>query len=253
MSGQFSIIIICRNEASNIEAAVSSILALSDDIVVYDSGSTDGTLEILRQLPVRLEKGDWQGFGPTRQTAVQRSRHDWVLIIDADEVVSPELAEELKRWNVPATPTAYSIQLRNHIGPVHLCYGTWGHDFRVRLYNRHLVSWSDARVHEKLIIPEGMPVQPLRHTIRHNTARSMSELAKKLDHYATLTAMEYHRQGKMSTWIKRNLGPMFAFIKSYFLKLGFLDGGMGYRLSMAIARYTRKKYYRLHQLSASAA
>jgi glycosyltransferase involved in cell wall biosynthesis len=252
MSFQFSIIIICRNEAANIEAALNSILLLSDDVVVYDSGSTDGTLELLQKFPIRLVTGPWEGFGSTRQKAALLSKYDWVLIVDADEVVSPQLATELAEWKAPNTPTAYSIQLHNHIGAVHLCHGTWGHDFRVRLYNRHQARWSDARVHEKLILPEGMAIIPLHYTIRHNTARNMDELAKKLDRYATLTAEEYYRQGKRSTWIKRNLGPLFAFIKSFFLKLGFLDGSAGYHLAHTIARYTRSKYYRLHRLEQSA-
>lgn len=251
MIAQFSIIIICRNEARNIEAAVSSILSLSDDVVIYDSGSTDGTLDIVRKLPVRLETGAWQGFGPTRQLAAQCARHDWVLVVDADEVVLPELAAELGRWQAPAAPTAYSIQLHNHIGAVCLRHGTWGHDFRVRLYNRHHAHWSDARVHEKLLLATGTRTERLQHTIRHNTARSMEELAQKLDRYATLTAGEYRRIGKKSTWIKRNLGPLFAFIKSFFLKLGFLDGRAGYQLAQAIARYTRQKYVRLHRLQGS--
>src|SRR5215212_3926227 len=96
MSFQFSIIIICKNEREQIAQAISSVYSLSDDIVVYDSGSTDGTLESVKKFPVQLYTGVWEGYGKTRQKAVQLSKYDWVFIVDADEVVSDELVEELK-------------------------------------------------------------------------------------------------------------------------------------------------------------
>jgi glycosyltransferase involved in cell wall biosynthesis len=245
MSFQFSIIIICRNEATNIGHTLKSILSLSNDIVVYDSGSTDGTIDILEKFPVRLYRGDWEGFGPTRQKPVELSRHNWVLIVDADEVLTPALAEELKTMNPGTENTAYSVQLENHIGSRHIRYGSWGQDFRVRLYNKNQLRWNDSIVHEKLIVPATVQLIRLKHTIKHYTARNMGQLSEKLNRYALLTADQYRRQGKRSTWIKRNIGPVFAFIKTYFLKLGFLDGKEGYRLALVLANYTALKYRRL--------
>lgn len=248
MSVQFSIVIICRNEAAHIGQTISSLLPLHADIVVYDSGSTDGTLELLQQLPVRLHAGPWLGFGRTRQKAAELARHDWVLIVDADEELTPGLAQELQQLDPPSERTVYSVRLLNHIGATHVRHGSWGHDHRVRLYNKRSIRWNDDQVHEKLLLPPGTQVVPLQHPMVHYTARSMQVLNQKLDQYALLTASQYHAYGKRSTWLKRNAGPLFAFAKSYLLKLGLLDGRTGWNLASALAGYTARKYKKLYEL-----
>ena len=248
MSFQFSIIIICKNEEHNIGQCLRSVHDLSDDIVVYDSGSTDSTVSILRQFPVQLHTGVWSGFGPTRQKAVDLAKHDWVLVVDADEVVSDGLRAWLQQLTPPAPDTAFRIRLKNHLGQRLVKWGAWGHDYRVRLYHKASVRWNELIVHERLVIPEHTRLINIHASLEHYTARSFTSLAQKMKQYALLTARQYHSQGKTSGWLKRSLGPGFAFFKSYIIKLGFLDGITGFHLASIISDYTLLKYEKLQEM-----
>ena len=248
MSFQFSIVIICKDEAGHIGQTLRSIHSLSDDIIAYDTGSTDGTIEVLEKFPVRFHHGPWEGFGKARQKAVQFSRYDWVFIIDADEIVTNALAEELKQLKLEDEKIVFRILLQNHLGSRHIKWGIWGNDFRIRLYNKKIVGWNELIVHEELIIPGHITVKKLNNPILHFTAEDISELTFKMHHYALLTAEQYYLNGKRARWIKRIFGPLFAFIKSYFLKYGFLDGKSGFDIARIIAGYTFLKYKRLHEL-----
>lgn len=248
MSFQFSITIICKNAAGFIERTVNSVSGLSDDVVVYDSGSTDQTIELLKAMPVQLYEGPWEGFGKTRQKAAELARYPWVLVIDADEIVSPALGRELKSLDPQSDQIAYSIELKNHLGEERIKWGSWGYDFRIRLYNRNFVRWNDAMVHEKPVLSTGVQIQKLKYPVLHYTARTKKELWDKMHHYALLTAAQYHLNGKKASWIKRSSGPLFAFLKSFFFKFGFMDGKGGFDVASIIARYTYLKYHRLHEL-----
>lgn len=247
-ASNFSVIVICKNEVQTIERTIQSVLSLTDDIVVYDSGSTDGTVELLRKFPVRLHQGCWDGFGRTRQKAVELSKHNWVLIVDADEVVSEELKKEIQQLDFSNEKMAHSIQLINFIGDKKISYGSLRNDFRIRLYNKNQLKWNDASVHEKLIVPSSITVKKLTGVIEHYTAKNFEHLSAKLKLYAALTAEEYHKKKKKSTWLKRNFAGSFAFIKSYVFNFGFLDGRAGYQLAKILSNYTRLKYQHLYQL-----
>ena len=244
----FSIIIICKNEEHNIERCLDSIVSLSDDIVVYDSGSTDKTLELVKKYPVKLFTGNWEGFGKTRQKAVELSKNNWVLIVDADEVVSEKLKEELLSLPLDNNNIAYRIHLKNHLGNQYIKWGVWGNDFRIRLYNKNIIRWNEDTVHEKLLLPKNIVLLKLDNTIHHHTAKNFEQFSQKMNQYALLTAEKYFRQGKRSTLINRAFSSFFTFLKGYIFKLGFLDGSNGYRLAKIIAQYTSLKYKRLHEL-----
>lgn len=243
----FSIVIICKNEKDSIARTLESVQALSDDIVVYDSGSTDGTIEIVKSFDVKLHTGPWLGFGATRQQAALLSKYDWVLVVDGDEVVTPALGKELLSLQLINPEEAYRIELYNHLGTRRIRYGTWGKDFRIRLYHKDRMAWTPKIVHETL---EGSAARfiDLEHPILHYTASSFAALTRKMNAYAKLTGEQYYRSGKKSSLLKRSFGPIFTFLKSYVLKLGFLDGAAGYRLASLLARYTQQKYAHLHRL-----
>jgi glycosyltransferase involved in cell wall biosynthesis len=249
MKHNLSITIICKNEVESIGHALESVMSLSDDIVVYDSGSTDGTLELLRHFPVRVFTGDWNGFGKNRQKAVELTRHPWILVLDADERLSKELVNEIQGLELSDDNKAYRVRLCNHMGDQYIRFGDWGNDFRLRLYHKEKVRWNDSIVHEKLVLPAGIQVIDLKGTVRHQTVTGVDELSSKLVNYAQLTALQYHRQGRKSTWVKRHIGPVFTFLKNYFFLLGFLDGRNGYVIAKVLAFYTFVKYTRLLEIS----
>jgi glycosyltransferase involved in cell wall biosynthesis len=248
MKLDLSVIIICKNEVESIGHTLQSVITLSDDIVVLDTGSTDGTLDVLRRFPVQINCSNWEGFGRSRQKAVDLAKYNWVLIIDSDEQLSPELEQEIRGLQLDDKHVCYRVRLKNHLGQQYIRYGDWGNDYRIRLYNRNVMRWNESIVHEKLIVPEQVRQTKLKGTLFHQTARSVDELAIKMVHYGLLTAEQYFSRGKRSTWIKRHLGPAYTFVKNYIFLLGFLDGRNGYVIARVISFYTFLKYTRLHEM-----
>jgi glycosyltransferase involved in cell wall biosynthesis len=248
MNKQFSIVIICKNEKGNIERVLHSIMDITDDVVVYDSGSTDGTVEALQQFGVRVEQGPWMGFGRTKGHAVSLTAHDWVLCLDADEALDEELQQSLKALTFGDNNTVYQLRFKNLLGHKHLKWGEWGGDKHIRLFNRQVVKWDDAIIHESLQIPPAAKVVTLKGNVLHRTMRDTVEYSQKMVNYALLNAEKYHRQGKKATVLKRFLAPLFSFLKHYIFQLGFLDGWEGLLSARMTAFYTFLKYARLHEL-----
>ncbi len=244
----FSVVIVCKNEAPVIGLTLQSLQGLTDDMVVYDNGSTDGTQEIVKSFAAKLTEGSWEGFGKTKGRALSLARHDWVLFLDADEAVDPELYDSLQQWQAPSVPTVYEMAFRNYFKEKPLRFGEWGTDYHVRLFNRKQVNWDEAPVHEQLIIPEGTVTVRLKGFILHRTLRSVEAYQKKMEQYARLGAEKYYRQGKRSGWLKRFFSPVFSFMSSYIFKLGFLDGKEGYQSARILAGYTAKKYKLLEEM-----
>lgn len=249
----FSVVIVCKNEADVIGLTLQSLEGLSDDVLVYDNGSTDGTQDIVKSFPTRLVEGSWEGFGKTKRKALALARHDWVLFLDADEAPDEDLKKSLQEWQPAATPTVYEMAFRNYFMDKPLRYGEWGTDYHVRLFNRVQVNWDEAPVHEQLQLPPGTVTVRMKGLIRHRTLRSIESYKKKMEHYAELGAAKYYRQGKKAGWIKRRLSPIFSFFSSYMLRLGFLDGKEGYQSARITAWYTKMKYAKLRGLYRSRA
>ncbi|MFZ9387563.1 MAG: glycosyltransferase family 2 protein [Chitinophagaceae bacterium] len=248
MKHPFSVVIICRNEADVIGATLSSLEGLTDDVVVYDNGSTDDTIGVIQQFPVRLFRGSWEGFGKTKTKAIAEARHDWILGLDADEAVDEELKQNLATWQPPNDDTVYEIAFKNYLGDTHLRFGEWGRDFHIRLFNRTRVHWDEAPVHENLVMPSGIEIKRLKGHILHRTMKDLEDYRKKMKYYAGLGAEKYFRQGKKAGWIKRRLSPVFTFFHYYILKLGFLDGRKGFLSARMTAWYTAMKYAKLKEM-----
>lgn len=244
-----SVVIVCKNESEIIGKTLGSVKELTDDIVVYDNGSTDGTQEVVKKNGVKLFEGTWEGFGKTKRKAVELARYDWILSIDADEQVDDTLKKSLSNLSLNNPSIAYEIKFKNFFNNRHLKFGEWGGDSHLRLFNRSKVNWDEALVHEKLIIPADVKISTLDGHILHQTVKDIGEFAGKTVHYALLNAEKYHFQGKRSSWIKIYLGPFFAFFQYYFLKLGFLDGWEGFVCARMTAYYTFLKYGKLKELN----
>ena len=243
-----SVVIICKNEESSIERVLLSLQGLTDDIVVYDNGSTDDTVEKVKKFPVNLQQGSWEGFGKTKQKATCFAKYDWILSLDADEAVDEELKKSLKELQPEDAKTVYDIAFRNYIGQQYLKYGEWGGDHHIRLYNRTIVNWDETPVHEQLIIPADVRVKKINGHVLHQTVKDMSDYSRKMIRYAMLNADKYFHQGKKATWFKVRISPGFTFIHYYLLRLGFLDGHAGYVCAKMTAWYTFLKYARLREL-----
>jgi glycosyltransferase involved in cell wall biosynthesis len=243
-----SIVIICRNEAAVIGATLQSLQGVSDDIIVYDNGSTDNTIEIARGFNVKIHQGSWEGFGKTKTKANSLAKYDWILSLDADERIDEQLKRSLLAFEPPGERTVYRFRFRNFLGNKLLRHGEWGNDSHTRLFNRKVVAWNNEPVHETLMIPSDAKVEMLNGFVLHTTMKDLHEYAQKTVHYAMLGADKYYRLGKKATWFKIRLSPGFNFLNYYILKLGFLDGHAGYVCARMTAHYTFLKYARLKEL-----
>ena len=248
MNNNISIVVVCRNEAGIIDRLLANVEDVSSDVVVYDNGSTDGTQDIILKHNARLHNGEWLGFGPTKKRAVSLAKNDWILFMDADELLDDKLKASLSGMQLDDPMKVYDISFKNFIGNKHIRYGEWGGDHHIRLFNRNKVNWDDALVHEELVLPRGIKIEKLKGFLLHYTMNDSVEYSQKMVKYALLNAEKYFQKGKRSSWEKRHLSPMFTFIKYYFFHLGFLDGWEGFLTARMTSFYTFVKYARLYEL-----
>jgi glycosyltransferase involved in cell wall biosynthesis len=246
---KMSVVIVCKNAGKTIGLVLQSLQGLTDDIIVYDNGSTDDTLIITKQFSVQTHQGSWDGFGQTKRKANALARYDWILSLDGDEAIDEELKQSLLAVNFSDIHTVYDIAFRNFFGTVYLKYGEWGNDHHIRLFNRTVINWNEAPVHEELIMPAGYRIQKLKGFVLHRTADDIKEYEVKLMKYAALNAEKYFAQGKKAGVAKKYAAAFFSFIQNYVFRLGFLDGRPGYQCAALMARYTYTKYKELEELS----
>jgi glycosyltransferase involved in cell wall biosynthesis len=248
-----SVVIACKNEVNVIGETIKSLAGLTDDVLVYDNGSTDGTQEVVKNQGAKLFEGSWEGFGKTKNKANALAKYDWILSVDADEAIDEELKKNLLHLDLADDMKVYQFRFKNFLGNKWLRFGEWGNDKHIRLFNRRNIKWNDAGVHESLLLPVGTKIILLNGNVLHKTASTVKEYKEKMIKYAALNAEKYFRQGRSSNWVKMFLSAIFSFIKNYFLKLGFLDGSTGYHCARINAGYTFLKYKKLEEIKRQSA
>ena len=216
-----SAVVITLNAASQLEPCLQS-LQFCSDIVVVDSGSTDGTQDLARRHGARVIDCAWRGFGPQKQFAVEQAAHDWVLCIDADERVSTELQAAIAATLMSPKHKAYRFPRCNRFMGRYLRHGEGYPDPSLRLFDRRQARWSDDAVHEK-VITDAEP-GTLRGDLMHDSAESIENYLDKQNRYTTLAAAAAFGQGKRASAAQIVLSPLLRFIKFYVFRLGFLDG-----------------------------
>ena len=216
-----SVVLITHNAAAELPQCLASV-AFADEVVVVDSGSSDGTAEIAARYGARVVAQDWLGFGRQKQFAVEQAAHDWVLCLDADERVSPELAASLVRaLQAPAAPVYRMARCNRFLGRW-LRHGEGYPDWSPRLFDRRHARWSDDGVHEKVLYA----VSPgtLEGDLLHESGEDLGRYLEKQNRYTALAAQELHRRGQRAGLAELTLSPLLRFFKFYLLRLGFLDG-----------------------------
>ena len=243
-----SVVIVCKNEADVIAGMLQSLQGLTDDIIVYDNGSNDATIETVKKFNVQVQQGSWEGFGKTKKKATAQAKYDWVLSLDADEAIDAELKQSLLSLPLNNEKEVYELKFKNFLGNKEIKHGEWGGDKHIRLFNRRVVNWDDAPVHERLIIPKEASIKKIKGFVLHKTVRDINEYSLKTVEYARLNAEKYFQQRKKISWLKLQVAPAFTFFNYYIIRLGFLDGYAGYVCAKMTARYTFLKYTRLREL-----
>lgn len=241
---KLSAILITKNEAFHLRACLESV-AFADQIVIVDSGSTDETVEIARAAGARvIQTGDWPGFGPQKNRALAAAEGEWVLSIDADERVTPELAAEIKAViaNRQAAD-AYEIPRKSWYCGRFIAHAGWAPDYVTRLVRRGHARFSDDLVHERLIVNGA--TGRLKTPLLHYSFRDFSQVLNKIDLYSTLSARQRYDKGQRSSVGKAILHGLAAFIRTYIFKRGFLDGAHGLALAISNAEGSYYRYLKI--------
>jgi glycosyltransferase involved in cell wall biosynthesis len=240
-----SVIIITKNEADLIGQCLESV-KWADEIIVVDSGSTDATVEICRRYTDKVVVTDWPGFGPQKNRALAMATSDWVLSIDADEEVTPALAEEIRKTLTAPTAAGYTLaRLSSYCGRF-MKHSGWWPDPVLRVFKRETGSFTDARVHERVIV--NGQIKALNKTLLHHSYRSLDQVLNKVNHYSYESALALKAKGRragLSTAIGHGL---WTFFRTYILKRGFLDGREGFILAVSNAEGTYYRYLKLMYL-----
>lgn len=236
-----SVIIICFNEAHHIKKCLDSA-KFADEIIVLDSGSTDGTRDIAKTYTAKVFESEWLGFGPQKNKALSLASCDWVLSLDADEAVSPALIDEIKQLR--GEKSAYAIPRQSSYLGKMIRFGDWGNDKVLRLFRRDSAQFTDDSVHETLKV-EG-EIGELTQKMTHDAFETLEQVLHKLNVYSSLGAKNKIEQGNSGGLFKAITHGLWTFLRGYVFRLGFLDGKQGFMLAVSNAEGC---YYRYCKIS----
>ena len=242
----FSAVLITKNEAATIADVLRPLQALTDDIVVIDSQSTDGTLAICEAQGARVIQQEWQGYSATKNFGHSQAKYNWILSIDADEVLSDELISSLKNIQLK-DKTVYALDRITDLYGTWIRHSGWYPDWKIRLFQRDAVYWEGDFVHETLHVPSDFEVLRLEGKFYHYSYKNAEDHLQRIEKYAVLAAEEMHAKDKKATFVKLYLSPVSRFIKTFFIQRGFLDAKAGWTIAWRNAYLVRRKYRLLRE------
>jgi glycosyltransferase involved in cell wall biosynthesis len=247
-----SVILITRNEEANLDDCLTSLEGIAQQIVVVDTNSSDRTLEIAKKHGASISQpADWPGFGSQKNRALDLATGEWVLSLDADERLTPALKSEiLTAIHHSAHVNCFAIPRLSWYCGRFIRHSGWSPDYVDRLFKRGTARFSDDLVHERLI-PNGQ-VARLENPMLHYSFMNYSQVLQKLDRYSTASAEQAFAKGKTSSPAKAVLHGVWAFIRTYLIRAGFLDGAQGFALAVSNGQGTYYRYMKLWHLNQEA-
>ena len=240
---QISAVVITKNSASTLKQCLDSLIKVADEMIIVDSGSTDLTLTIAQECGCKIIHTTWLGYGPTKNLGHHAAGGAYILSLDSDEELSAGLIIELNSIKNQLNGVYSFKRLNNYCGKW-IRYGAWYPDKKTRLFPKETL-WNDSASHEQLILSSNQKITYLSSSLLHYAYRSKAELKAKTYLYARLGAISKKNTGKFAAVLKMIFSPIVSFIKSYFIKLGFLDGRFGFDISFYNAMGTFLKYKNL--------
>ena len=243
---RLTVTVITKNEAENLAAALASV-AFADEIIVVDAESTDDTVAIAKRFTDRVEVRAWPGYIAQKNYAASRASHDWILSIDADERVTPELSASIRATlaQQPAHPAFRMKRVTWHLGRW-IRSTDWYPDYQTRLYDRRSAEWTGKYVHEALT-PRGS-IGDLSGELQHYPYRDVSDHLATIDRYTSLAARQMREEGRSAGLLQLAAHPPLAFLRNYSARGGIMDGAAGLTISALNAYYVFLKFAKLREL-----
>ncbi|WP_319371496.1 glycosyltransferase family 2 protein [uncultured Ilyobacter sp.] len=244
---KLSVGIITFNEEKILPVTLEAAAKIADEIVIVDSNSSDRTVEIARSFGAKVYDEEWKGFGPQKNSVIEKCSGDWILLIDADEELSEDLIERLK--DIKKGTYDYEVYQINRCSVCfgkELKYGGWSNQYATRLWKNGSVEVSDNLVHEEYITK--LEIGKIKEKINHYSYLTLKDYFDRFNRYTTLGAEEYYRRGKKSGTLKIVFNPMYKFFRMYFFRLGFLDGVEGFVIACTSSMYSMTKYFKLREM-----
>ena len=243
-----SVTVITLDEEANIRACLESVDWVGE-VLVSDSGSTDKTIAICEEFGAKVFNDKWLGYGAQKNRAAERAKGEWILNIDADERVTDGLRAEIVRAVHGGDGCdGYKIPRKNHFAGRWIRRCGWWPDLNLRLYKKAKGRFSERAVHEAVVMSDGAKVGRFENPVEHFTYTGVADFLERREKYSRLAAEEMQRQGRSAGVLDLALRPVFTFLKMYVLKLGFLEGAVGFTLSRLYGSYTYSKYARLRKM-----
>lgn len=250
---KIAIVIITFNEESIIEECILAAKKVANEIIIIDSFSKDRTKEICLQHEVNFIEQKWLGYAAQKNFGASKAKNDWILSLDADEILSDDFVQNLKNISAFEKGKIYKINRLNKYCGKWIKHGRWYPEWRNRLYNKHEAQWNNDLVHEDLMSISTKDLRPfsfqkINGDVFHYSMKSKEEHLEKIEKYATLSAQKLKQNNKKASFVKRYLSPLNKFIVDYFLRAGFRDGKLGFQIAKLGAFETFLKYQKLHKL-----
>ena len=247
MLPKITALICCKDEIENIQACVASARLVADEVLVADSGSTDGTLQKAQQIADRVIEREFMSMGSFRNWSLPQAKHAWVIVLDADERVTVELAEEIQRRLLRnERKQAYAIPRLNYFLGHPLRHGDWAGDRVTRLVRRDDCRYQLHTDHTEVEV-ESSQLGRLKQKLVHYTAWDLSIYLEKQRRYANQQAELWHQNGRGASFSRIVLNPPLRFLRGYVARLGFLDGTIGFLIATMTAYYSFLKQFLLWQ------
>jgi glycosyltransferase involved in cell wall biosynthesis len=234
-----SVVMVTKDEEKNIEDAIESVKDFSE-IIIIDSHSSDRTVDICKRYTEKVFQEEWKGYARQKQKGIDLASLPWVLILDADERLTPELKSEIANSLHDNRSSGFYIPRKNFFLGKWIRHGGWWPDYTLRFFRKDRAYIEEREVHEKVVVKGKTGY--LKNSMEHHTSRTLSDFLRKLVDYSTLSAKEINRKGLKPNMVSLTVRPLLTFSKMFFLRLGFLDGKHGLILSVLYSYYTFLKY-----------
>jgi glycosyltransferase involved in cell wall biosynthesis len=245
---KLSVVIICFNEEKNIARCIDSVADVADEILILDSWSTDQTVAIAERKGAIVKQEIFRGFIEKKNKAVELASHNFVLSLDADEMLDPFLTGSILRIKKNFSNRAYRMNRCSNYCGKFIRHGSWYPDAKIRLFDRRIAHWGGINPHDQILLQDNIPVEHLKGDILHYSYHTVSEHVNQNNKLSTLAAESLFTSGKKTNLLNIIIRPWWAFCVSFIFRAGFLDGLFGFVIAIQIAHMTFLKHIKLYLL-----